>query len=173
MTGEGYITVGKLGKPHGIRGAFRFSLYEGLKSKKKVPKHFWLESGGSFLPWFIQKIEWTGVQDGIINFEEITGPEKARIYSGCELFLTGADAQQYLKKKDTGFDYLVGFAAMQENDGLIGVIEEISDTTGQTLLSVNRDGREVIIPLVDDFIVGINKRKKEIIFDLPEGLLEL
>ncbi len=173
MAGEEYITVGKLGKPHGIRGAFRFSLYEGLKSKKKAPKHFWLESSGSFLPWFIQKIEWTGGEEGIINFEEITSPEKAHIYSGCEVFLTRADARQYLKKKDTGFDYLIGFMALQDKDELIGIIEEISDATGQTLLSVNKNGKEVIIPLVDDFVVSINKKKKEIIFDLPEGLLEL
>ena len=30
-----------------------------------------------------------------------------------------------------------------------------------------------MIPLVDDFIVELNKKEKKIIFNLPEGLTEL
>jgi 16S rRNA processing protein RimM len=173
MAGETYITVGKLGKPHGIRGAFRFSLHQALKSRKRMPQHFWLQAAGSTLPWFIEKIEWAGDTEGIIYFEGIDAPEKARAYSGRDLFLTEQDALQFLKKKDTGFSYLVGFTALQQSGETIGLVEDISDATGQTLLSVNNEGKEVIIPLVDDFVVGINRKKKEIVFDLPDGLLEL
>ncbi len=43
----------------------------------------------------------------------------------------------------------------------------------QTLLSIVYGGEEVLIPLVDDFIVDIKPRKKELYLDLPEGLLNL
>lgn len=173
MAGETYITVGKLGKPHGVRGAFRFSLLQPVKNHNRIPKHFWLEIAGNKLPWFIEKIEWNSDSDGLINFEEVATPEKARNYTGAELFLTEADAAKYLKKKESGYDFLVGYLALMENEEPIGVIEEVSEATGQVLLRVNREGKDVMIPLVDDFVVELNKRRKQVIFDLPEGLLEL
>ena len=68
---EQHISVGKLGKPHGLSGAFRFLLHRELKSKKKFPNHFFILQKGNFLPWFIKEIEWLGFDSGFILFEEI------------------------------------------------------------------------------------------------------
>jgi ribosomal 30S subunit maturation factor RimM len=33
------------------------------------------------------------------------------------------------------------------------------------------DGEEVMIPLVDDLVLDIDKRKKKIVFAVPDGLI--
>ena len=173
MASEKYIPVGKLGKPHGLSGAFRFLLSNELKSKKKTPKYFMVEQRGSFLPWFINKIEWLGFNEGLISFEEITSVEKAKEHNRKELFLTEKDFELFFKKNAEGLNYLIGYKASEESNGELGIIKEIIENPGQVLCSVVKDGNELFIPLVDEFIVDINKRKKEIIFNLPEGLLDL
>lgn len=169
---ESYISVGKLGKPHGISGAFRFLLQRELKNKKKNPPYFLLASGKNATPHFIKTIEWHRAKnEGTIAFEEIKTPEEAKQYSGSELQLMEKDVESFFKKEAEGPEYLVGYMAVEETQGAIGTIDEIIESPGQILLNI--ESRDLLIPLVDEFIVKINKRKKEIILDLPEGLLDL
>ncbi|MBL0308701.1 MAG: 16S rRNA processing protein RimM [Bacteroidetes bacterium] len=168
---ESYITVGKLGKPHGISGAFRFLLSLELKSKNRFPKYFVLTSGNHSAPQFINKIEWIGEKDGIITFEEINSRETAKRYNGSAILLLEKDITSYFKKEDTGEHDLTGFLASDETEGLIGRIHEMIESPGQILLSI--EDKDILIPLVDEFIVKINRPKREILFRLPEGLLDL
>ncbi len=171
MASEKYISVGKLGKPHGLSGAFRFFLDREFKSKNKLPAHFLLDIKGNFMPWFVKTIEWTGFNEGFILFEEVSSPEKGKQYTGIELCLSEKDIATYFKKDADSLEYLKGFKAIDETEGEIGIIEEVVENPGQVLLSINKDGNEIMIPFVEDFIVSLNKRKKEIILSLPEGLL--
>lgn len=169
---ESYISVGKLGKPHGISGAFRFLLHRELKSKKKNPPYFILSSGKNAAPHFIKAMEWHGVKnEGTIAFEEISTPEEARQYSGSELQLMEKDVESFFKVEEQGPEYLIGYMALGETGENIGRIDEIMESPAQVLLHI--ENKDLLIPLVDEFIVKINKRKKEIILDLPIGLLDL
>ena len=60
-----------------------------------------------------------------------------------------------------------------ENNELIGTIINIIDHPGNTLIEVDADGTEVLIPLNDNTFEHINKSKKQISINLPEGLLDL
>ena len=171
MTIEQYISVGKIGKPHGLSGAFRFFLDRELKKKSKIPNHFLLNLKGSFTPWFIQTVEWVGFNEGYILFEEVTSPEKGKQYTGNELFLSEKDINTYFKKDALSLDYLVGYKVTDEETGEIGIIAEVVENPGQVLLSIEKDGKEIMIPFVEDFVLELNKRKKEIILSLPEGLI--
>ncbi len=170
---EQNISVGKLGKPHGLSGAFRFLLHRELKNKKKFPKHFLLQQKGSFLPWFVASVEWLGFQDGFILFEEISVIEKAKQFSGSELFLSEKDATLYFKPEAGEFDYLIGYKAIDEEGGEFGVVNEIIENPGQILCSILQGEKEMMIPFVEEFISNIDKLKKEITFNLPEGLLDI
>lgn len=165
--------VGKLGKPHGISGAFRIYMQRELKSSLRFPKHFLVLEKGNLLPWFVIKVEWIAFNEGFIWFEEITTPEKAKQYSGRELFLTEKDINTYFKKDSESYGFLIGYKASDEDLGQIGTIEEIIENPGQILLAIRSGENEVLVPLVDEFITEVNKKKKEIVLNLPEGLLEL
>ena len=132
-----------------------------------------LNLNGNYLPWFIKDIEWIAPNEGIILFEDVSTPEKAKQYAGRELFLSETDLIQYFKSESKTIDYLVGYNVLLKDKNEIGSIEEVFETPGQTLLSINQNGKEILIPFVAEFVVKINKQKKELILDLPEGLVEL
>ena len=170
---ELYISVGKLGKPHGISGACRFIFQRELRSKKKFPDHLLIIEKGTYLPWFIKEVEWITFNSGFVLFEEITTPEKAKLYSGSELFLSEKNTEDFFKNDVGEYDYLIGFKASDEEAGNIGTILEMIENPGQILCAIDNDGKQVIVPFVEDFIVEIDKRKKKIMFSLPSGLLDL
>jgi 16S rRNA processing protein RimM len=53
------------------------------------------------------------------------------------------------------------------------VVDEIVKLPGQDLLSVNKDGKEVLIPMVKQIIVSIDIKTKKIVVDPPEGLFDV
>lgn len=173
MPNEQYIPVGKLGKPHGTSGAFRFRLSRILK-KKKLPAYFFIEQQNtSPVPFFISKFELTNAQQGLITFEEITSPEQAKKYTGCTILLTSKDATIYFEKDASGIDYLIGYQLIDQQSGKVGNIAKLIEAPAQVLAVVKGKNKEHIIPLADDFIVKIDTRHKQIQTLLPEGLLEL
>ena len=50
----------------------------------------------------------------------------------------------------------------------------MNDQTSQPVVKINtNENKEVMIPLVDDFLIKLERNKKKIIFNLPEGLIDL
>jgi 16S rRNA processing protein RimM len=167
------LSVGKLGKPHGLSGAFRFYLSRELKNKNKKPAHFLLDVNGTELPFFVKEIEWTGFNEGFILFEEIITPEKAKAYSGKELRLKQNDIAALFKTTADEYDFLKGYEVVEREAGKLGIIEEVIENPGQLLISIKTNSNEMLIPLADEFVLKIDKRKKELTLNLPEGLLAL
>ena len=44
---------------------------------------------------------------------------------------------------------------------------------GQDLLSIERNGKEVLVPMVAAIIISIDVEKKKIVINPPEGLLDV
>ena len=80
--------------------------------------------------------------------------------------------------KQEGLD-IVGFAIANADGERIGEVVDIEENPMQSLLVVQREAAEpaeageVLIPLVDEFIVSLDEEQKEIRVSLPEGLLDL
>jgi 16S rRNA processing protein RimM len=43
--------------------------------------------------------------------------------------------------------------------GHIGIIKATNDTTAQALFEVEKDGKEILIPVNDEFIVKVDRKK--------------
>ena len=69
---------------------------------------------------------------------------------------------------------IIGFKAEDLHRGEIGIIKEVNDQTSQPVVKINtNENKEVMIPLVDDFLIKLERNKKKIIFNLPQGLIDL
>jgi 16S rRNA processing protein RimM len=57
---------------------------------------------------------------------------------------------------------------------LLGTITEVIPSPGQWLLNIySPENKEILIPFHEHFIVSIDKKKNNIIMDIPEGLTEI
>lgn len=61
-----------------------------------------------------------------------------------------------------------------EDEQIIGTIERIQDQGHQALFEIKKkDGTLALVPIHDDFILEVDRSKKTIRVELPEGLLDL
>ncbi len=167
---DNYTSVGILRKPHGLSGAFSFVLTRELKSLKKYPTHFFLDVKGAYIPFFVSKFDFKDIFSGYVNFEEVTKLEEAKPLVNSELYLDEKTVSTFFKKAADEYGFLIGYTAFDKEHEL-GPVQEIISHPAQILVSINMNGNEVLIPLVDDLVIDIDKRKKKIIFDVPEGLI--
>jgi 16S rRNA processing protein RimM len=57
---------------------------------------------------------------------------------------------------------------------LLGPITDIISNNGQWLLNIaSPNKKNILIPFHEDFIISIDKRKKVVVMDIPDGLLEI
>lgn len=70
-------------------------------------------------------------------------------------------------------DEVIGFEVSDEALGLLGKVTEIQESGVARHLVVDHSGKEIMIPLNGPFIKSLNKSKKRIAVDLPEGFLDL
>lgn len=57
--------------------------------------------------------------------------------------------------------------------GLLGKIVDVDEATINVLFVIEQEnGEELLLPAHEEFIMGLDKAKKEITVDIPEGLLD-
>lgn len=87
-----------------------------------------------------------------------------------EVWVTEADFKKFSAK--TSPINLLGFEII-ENEQTLGKILEVIEQPHQILCRIEIKGKEALIPLHEDTIVKIDKKKNQVIVELPEGLLEI
>jgi 16S rRNA processing protein RimM len=66
-----------------------------------------------------------------------------------------------------------GYLLIDVQNGELGKIDEIYFMPAQTLLEFKFQGNEIMLPCHEETIVKINHSKKEVLVNLPEGLLDV
>jgi 16S rRNA processing protein RimM len=74
---------------------------------------------------------------------------------------------------DVAWDVLLGYSLIDEKHGLLGEITGIDESTINILLRIDHRGQELLIPAVEEWVVSVDHRKKQLKASIPEGLLEL
>ena len=65
------------------------------------------------------------------------------------------------------------FMAFDQEKQEIGRIKNVNDSGPQALFVIDSNGIEILIPVHDSFIKNLDRKSKEIHFDLPDGLLDI
>ena len=71
------------------------------------------------------------------------------------------------------FHEIINFKAVDTVYGEVGVVKGINDTTAQPLFVIMKDGQEILIPMIDEFIKEIDRKGKRVVLCTPPGLIEM
>jgi 16S rRNA processing protein RimM len=67
----------------------------------------------------------------------------------------------------------VGYALVDIALGQIGILKALEELPNQIMLITRYKDKDVLIPAVEEFIIEIDDKKKLVLLDLPQGLLEI
>lgn len=168
------IKVGIITKPHGVSGELIIRANVGFVTEDFCYEFLFVEIDGGLVPYHVASTRDKNTEESIIKFDFVNTQEDARRLSGMSVYIDSEWVEQNSNDDDISVGMLIGYTCYNQNNKCIGQIEEIDEQNGTNpLFVVNNEGKEVLIPIVDDLIVDINTEEKRIIFDLPEGLIEL
>ncbi|MBB4035667.1 16S rRNA processing protein RimM [Dysgonomonas hofstadii] len=164
--------IGKLIKPHGIKGEISFAFENDVFDRVDCP-YLVCRVDGIFVPFFIEEYRFKGSETALITFEDVDNEEKARRLSGLEVYFP----RKYYEEENNddieySWNFFIGFSIVDKTAGKIGIIEEIDDKTLNTLFLIKNGEEEIIVPATEDFIEKVDPKKKIVYVNLPEGLLD-
>lgn len=166
-----YINIGKIVGVHGLNGEIVLKHALGKKTSFKQGDVIFVEQvKGSYLPHFIATAKAKTPEETILQFDDIDSREKALKFVKKQVWLTEEDFSKYAAKSSP--IALLGFTLFNEGEKL-GVIDEVIEQPHQVLLTIKINGKEALIPLHEETLDNIDRKKKEVHVTLPDGLLEI
>lgn len=166
-----YFKIGKLVASFGFKGEMVLLHSLGKKTNFRGLEKFFLEEiKGSFIPYFPEHCSSKNESETLIKMEGINSKEESRKLLQKEVWLTAEDFEKF-SSGSAPISFL-GYCIYEDNQ-LIGEIIEVIEQPHQLLCKVIYQGREALIPLHEESLKEIDRKKKKIFVELPEGLLDI
>ncbi|MDN3595583.1 ribosome maturation factor RimM [Zunongwangia endophytica] len=172
MTKEECFYLGKIVSKYSFKGELLIKLDTDEPELYTEMESVFVEYNDNLVPFFIEKSSLHKSTLLRAKIEDIATEDDADDMIGCELylpltFLPELDEDQFY------YHEIIGFKVIDAEHGDIGIITSINDSTAQALFEIKKDGKEILIPMNDEFIEKIDKPKQTIHLTTPEGLIDL
>lgn len=164
-----YIKIGKILKPWKNDGVLMALLENEYLNEAKELNAIFIDIGGNTVPFFIEELDFDE-EIVYIKFEEFNGPEDVKPHNGSELFIRDIDIEDIVDDDEMKFDGFTIYDSVSKQSIIIDYIEQFPE---QLMAKGKLNDKEILIPLVDEFIIKIDFDKEIIKMNLPIGLLDL
>ena len=168
---ENNFKIGKLVATYGLKGEIILQHSLGKKtSLKGLETLFIEEKKDSFIPWFMESAKIKSETETYVKLEGTDSKEAAHKLIQKEIWLLEDDFKKFAAASAP--ISLLGFTLINEEEDL-GEILEIIEQPHQVLCKILLDGKEALIPIHEEFLDKIDKKRRRVYVTLPDGLLEI
>ncbi len=166
------VVVGRLGRPHGIRGELTVEVRTDEAEARFAPGRVLLTEPESAGPLTVRTARWQG-QRLLVGFEQVLDRAAAEALRGV-LVSAEVDPRERPQDPEEYYDHqLVGLRVRSADGTTIGTVGEVLHLPGQDLLAVRREGAaEVLVPFVTRFVPQVDLAAGQLVLTPPPGLLE-
>lgn len=171
MTLKDSYKVGFITKPHGLKGEVTVSLDPDSPADWESLDVIFIEKNNALVPYFIESVSLRSDR-AFLKLEEVSTPEAATSLKNLSLYLP----KNSRPKPDMGDFYddeVIGFTVEDEDFGVLGNVKFIERAGLNRFLIIEHRQKEVMIPVQSPLLKSINRSKKKIRVNLPEGFLDI
>ncbi len=173
--GAGSLRVGRLTKPHGLKGGLKLELYTDSPELRFVPDAVFYLQVPEESPWFgktvtLKELRWFNHQP-VGFFREVSDRTAAESITRAILWIDESTVAAGAEENAWYDQELVGLTALIDGEA-VGTIAEVQHLPGQDLLLVKTPKGSVLVPLVEEIVPEIDVANKRVILTPPEGLFE-
>jgi 16S rRNA processing protein RimM len=164
--------IGFIRKTHGVHGEVALEFEPQFEFSVEAAKLFFIELEGLLVPFFVSEngMRFKSGKTALVTFDWVESENYARRLVGQDVYLFQneiIDADQ----DETSSPYL-DYLLKDKTLGEIGIISEMEDYSGNIVLTVSYNGKPVLVPFNEDFLISVDKKQKILTLDLPDGLIE-
>ncbi|MFK7900651.1 MAG: ribosome maturation factor RimM [Cyclobacteriaceae bacterium] len=164
--------LGRLEKPHGLKGALTAIIESDDPSYYDNLETVLVARGGDLIPYFIEEIKVEAKGRTIIRLEDITTIEQAEDFRKLKLYLP-LDQLPTLAKDQFYYHEIVGYTIEDKQQGILGKVDAVYTLTGNDLIAMEYLGEEVLIPIQEGVVGEVNHKTNVLYVNLPEGLIDV
>ena len=175
---EDCIQIGVVSKTHHLQGAVIVTADNNLLEKYSNEPVFLLLDGAP-VPYFIasngNEIRTRNHNSYIVKFDYIDSVKQAEEVLGAEVLLVHTILQEDEIFGMDDFDIydFIDFKIVEEKINEEGIVSDVSDFSGNIVLTVIIKDSEVLLPLSEDFITEIDYENSIIYTNIPQDLINL
>ena len=172
MRKEDCFYLGKIAKKFSFNGEVLIYLDTDEPELYQEMESIFVEFNKDLVPFFIENSNLHKGDFLRVKFEDVDNEEQADEIIGSEVYLP-LNMLPKLEGNKFYFHEVIGFEIEDQSLGVFGKIVSINDTSAQPLFEVVNGNVEILVPMIDQFLVKIDRENKKVIMDLPEGLVEM
>ena len=166
------VVVGRIGRPHGVRGEVTVEVRTDDPDDRFVPGAVLLTDPAARGPLTVAGARWHR-EVLLLTVEGVDSREAAEELRNTELHVPVADLPP-LEDPDAYYDHqLVGLAARLTDGSLLGTVTAVRHEGGDLLVVAREGGGELLVPFVAAIVPTVDLAGGAVVVDPPEGLLEL
>ena len=172
MSENEVFKIGQVLKIHGVKGKIEMSVTEDVFVYAECD-YLFFKLEGLLVPFFVDSYISKGADRALVKLDDIDDADGARLLLNAEVYFPLEEMPEREREVNT-WNYLTGFKIYDLKEGYIGEVRAVNTQSANTLLFVETsNGQEVMIPVHPELVRDLNEKKREMLMDLPEGLLTL
>ena len=146
------VPLGKVIKPHGIKGELKVFLYNNESSIFKEGLKLWFKSNLNKYDFYRLKSIRGSIDKKIIKLDKVFYIDTVQPLVKKEIFVSRLDFTPLNNKNGYYLNDLIGLNVLDESDNAYGVIIDIISTSANDIIVIKHNNKEFMVPVVDEFI---------------------
>ena len=166
---EEVYLVGKINKPHGTKGELQFTITDDAFMVEEELEFIFCMLDGILVPFYVEEYRFRSDTTMLLKLEGIDSEDQARKLTGIDVY---AKLVEHIPASDEelSWHFFRGCTVEDIKVGQLGRITHVDNSTLNTLFIIETADKELMIPAQESFIVSIDREKRHLVMDLPEGL---
>jgi 16S rRNA processing protein RimM len=172
MKQEDCYFIGHISRKHGYKGDLLIKLDVDNPIRYKNLESVFVEIKGKLVPFFLSycKLNQKGFLhvhfEGVDNDSMATKLCKSGLYLPLS-FLPPLSGNKFY------YHEIEGYKVFDNRYGELGIVNNVVNQKIQPLFSIDNSGVEILVPINDEILVSLDREKKELLLDCPQGLIEV
>jgi 16S rRNA processing protein RimM len=162
--------LGTIGRSHGLNGALKVNITADSDYLLEKGEPVFVRLQGGPVPFFIQDIQQANEHSLVMKLDDVDDITKTDRFIGAEVLLP---EESFQSSDDMDAEMLIGFSVTDIHHGAIGVVSGIMQLPQQTVLELQFNGKEILVPFVDGIIRSIDSGARTVEVETPDGLIDL
>ena len=170
---DNFVLVGRVSKPHGIKGELKIFPYSGHPEDFTFFKEVLLlqrdkSEGKAFT---VTRSRGQG-KFAILKLDGVEGRDASESFSGQEVW-TRMEMLPPLEDDEFYWHEMVGLQVVTDAGRQLGTVTSLFTSGAQDILVITGTGQEYLIPAQNEFIVTLDNETNTLVVSPPAGLLEI
>jgi 16S rRNA processing protein RimM len=168
---KGYFLLGKIIRTHGYKGGLKAIFDVDQPQEYRELDVVFVDIKDQMIPWIIESIHLENNKANL-KLADLNNMEGAEKLVGHFIYLP-VELLPKLTGNKFYFHEVTGFKVHDDAHGDIGIIDRVIDLPNNPLFAITFNNKEILLPISDEIIKKVDRKKKVIEVIAPEGLIEI